>query len=85
MSSFGFGPSKKGRIADASMMTVDVRTGRSHRLTDRRTDGADPLPEAVVFSPDGRWIAFMRRLPAAAPHNQIFIVAAAAVLPKLEK
>ena len=25
MSSFGFGPSKKGRIADASMMTRNVR------------------------------------------------------------
>ena len=62
--------------ADGSVMTVDAQTGRSHRLTDRRADGADPLPEAVVFSPDGRRIAFMRRLPAAAPHNQIFIVAA---------
>ena len=72
--------------ADGSVMTVDTQTGRSHRLTDRRADGADPLPEAVVFSPDGHRIAFMRRLPAAAPHNQIFIVSAdPAVLPKVEK
>jgi Tol biopolymer transport system component len=52
------------------------------RLTDR-TLAAPPRPEACVFSPDGRRIAFMRSAagrstphgpPAAEVHNQIFVV-----------
>ena len=63
-----------GRIAyaaDGSVFTVDVATGRARRLTDRRTDGTGPRPEAVVFSPDGRRIAFMRRLRG---YNQLCIL-----------
>jgi hypothetical protein len=61
--------------ADGSVMTVEVATGVSCRLTPRRADGSDPRPEAVVFSPDGRSIAFMRRVVAVGePHNQIFVV-----------
>ena len=66
-----------GRIAyaaDGSVMTVDLLTGRSHRLTARRGDAAAPRPEAVVFSPDGMRIAFMRSSPDAADCNQIFVV-----------
>lgn len=56
-------------------MTVEVVTGVSCRLTPRRADGSDPRPEAVVFSPDGRSIAFMRQVVAVGePHNQIFVV-----------
>ena len=66
--------------ADGSVMTVDVETGMSRRVTPRPAEAADsehPRPEAVVFSPDGRRIAFMRRVVAdGATHNQIFIVAA---------
>ena len=66
--------------ADGSVMTVDVETGMSRRVTPRPAEAAGsehPRPEAVVFSPDGRRIAFMRRVVAdGATHNQIFIVAA---------
>lgn len=58
--------------ADGSIMTVDVATNRSRRLTHREAGRAGPRPEAVVFSPDGRRIAFMRSLP----DNQICVVAA---------
>lgn len=63
--------------ADGSVMTVDVANGISRRLTGGRADASAPRPEAVVFSPDGRWIAFMRSVAAeGGPRNQIFIVAA---------
>ncbi len=73
-------------VADASVCVVDVASGASTRLTDR-TIPVPPRPEACVFSPDGRRIAFMRSVPvplpaggpqsgdpAAAAHNQIFVV-----------
>ena len=55
-------------IADGSVMTVDIGSGRSWRLTLRTA--AAPRPEACVFSPDGRSIAYMRTLT----HNQLFVV-----------
>jgi hypothetical protein len=68
------------------VVVVDVASGASTRLTDR-TIPAPPRPEACVLSPDGRRIAFMRHMPvplpaggpqpgdpAAAAHNQIFVV-----------
>lgn len=67
--------------ADGSVMTVDVATGTSQRLTPRRAAGSGPRPEAVVFSPDGLQIAFMRRVAAnRETHNQIFVVDAASRL-----
>ena len=63
--------------ADGSVMTVEVATGMSRRLTPHRADGSLPRPEAVVFSPDGRSVAFMRRVATAGEmHNQIFITPA---------
>lgn len=63
--------------ADGGVMTVEVSTGISRRLTGGRADASAPRPEAVVFSPDGRWIAFMREVASEdGPRNQIFIVAA---------
>lgn len=62
--------------ADGSVMTVEVATGVSRRLTPRCIDRGDPRPEAVVFSPDGRSIAFIRQTASAGEmHNQIFVVA----------
>ena len=84
-SSFSWSPDG-GRIAyvaDGSVMTADVATGRSRRLTPRTTGGPAPRPEACVFSPDGRRIAFLRgggrtgtqtAGPDAGTHNQIFVV-----------
>jgi Tol biopolymer transport system component len=64
------------------VLIVDVPSGASTRLTDR-TMPTPPRPEACVFSPDGRRIAFMRSVAgqgtklggaAAKVHNQIFVV-----------
>jgi hypothetical protein len=69
-------------VADSSVFIVDVSSGASVRLTDR-TIAAPPRPEACVFSPDGRRIAFTRSVagqrtqlgdPAAKVNNQIFVV-----------
>ena len=83
-SSFTWSPDGRliAYVADASVFVVDVASGTSTRLTDR-TIAAPPRPEACVFSPDGRRIAFMRSVagnstqpggPAAKVHNQIFVV-----------
>jgi len=83
-SSFTWSPDGRriAYVADASVFVVDVASGASTRLTDR-TIAAPVRPEACVFSPDGRRIAFMRSVtgqstqpggPAAAAHNQIFVV-----------
>ena len=87
-SSFSWSPDGRriAYVADSSVFVVDVVSGESTRLTARSL--AAPLrPEACVFSPDGRRIAFMRSVagplpaggtqhgdPAAAAHNQIFVV-----------
>jgi len=73
-------------VADGSIFVVDVASGTSTRLTVRDAV-APPRPEACVFSPDGRRIAFMRSMVSrgmqhgdqeAAVHNQIFVVDAPA-------
>jgi hypothetical protein len=83
-SSFSWSPDGRriAYVADSSVFVVEVASGASTRLTDR-TIAAMPRPEACVFSADGRRIAFMRSVargstqpggPAAAVHNQIFVV-----------
>jgi hypothetical protein len=68
-------------IADGSVMVVNAATGESRRLTE--TDPAAgqqaPRPEACVFSPDGRQIAYARPVPTTAGpvFNQLFVVDAA--------
>jgi Tol biopolymer transport system component len=58
---------------DHSVSITDATTGRTMRLT-APTPGPDsPRPEAVVFSPDGRQVAFVRNVSG---HNQVFIVPA---------
>jgi hypothetical protein len=71
-SSFSWSPdgSRIAYVADGSVMTVDVDTGHSRRLTPRTVGGTAPRPEACVYSPDGRSIAYMRTLG----HNQLFVV-----------
>jgi hypothetical protein len=60
---------------DNSVCVTDARSGKTTRLT-RRTDNASaPRPEACVFAPDGRTIAFTRRLPSPEhPANQICVI-----------
>jgi hypothetical protein len=83
-SSFSWSPDGRriAYIADGSVFVVDVASGVSTRLTDPLV-AAEPRPEACVFSPDGRRIAFMRSVAgqstklggaAAKAHNQIFVV-----------
>lgn len=47
-------------VMDGSVCVTNVATGRTCRLTERRDGPAAPRPEACVFSPDGRRIAFVR-------------------------
>ncbi|CQR24360.1 protein YidR [Yersinia enterocolitica] len=56
-------------VCDNSVMQCDSSTGQLQRLT-KRSDIA-PLADAVVFSPDGTQIAFMREIEGFA---QIFTV-----------
>ncbi|HOX37667.1 MAG TPA: DUF3748 domain-containing protein [Candidatus Brocadiia bacterium] len=58
---------------DNSVFITDAATGRSRRLTSRFGDGEAPRPEACVFSPDGRRIAYLRRV-GNPPFNQVFVV-----------
>ncbi|KAA8998470.1 DUF3748 domain-containing protein [Affinibrenneria salicis] len=59
-------------VCDNSIMLCDAASGALTRLTER-TEIA-PSPDAVVFSPDGRYIAFMRAVDGA---NQVFVVPSA--------
>jgi Tol biopolymer transport system component len=61
-------------IADGSVFMVEVATGRSQRLTAKQTGDDAPLPEACVFSPDGRQIAYVRPVATLAGRfNQILV------------
>jgi len=51
-------------VMDNSVFLTDVATGQSQRLTERTDDENAALAEACVFSPDGKQIAFMRRMDA---------------------
>lgn len=60
--------------ADGSICVTDAQTGRTHRLTPRSEAALVPRPEACVFSPDGRQIAYVRRVrQAEGEFNQIFV------------
>jgi len=62
-------------VIDNSVGVTDAQTGATLRLTPRSEDSLAPRPEACVFSPDNRQIAYIRRLPAGrAAHNQIFVL-----------
>lgn len=56
-------------VMDNSVCVTDVNSGVTRRITPRSEDC--PRPEACVFSPDGKHIAFVRRLLDV---NQICIV-----------
>jgi hypothetical protein len=60
---------------DNSVFITDTRTGKGTRLTSRSSDADAPLPEACVFSPDAKRIAYLRRVKEnGSTYNQIFIV-----------
>jgi Tol biopolymer transport system component len=59
---------------DGSVAVTDAESGATHRLTPRSDESAAPRPEACVFSPDGKRIAYVRRVPSPErPSNQIFV------------
>lgn len=60
-------------IMGGTVCVTDGITGHTERLTSRTPD-ALPRPEACVFSPDGRRIAYVRPVPAGgAVYNQVFV------------
>lgn len=62
-------------VMDTSVCVTDAQTGQTHRLTPRCDEARAPRPEACVFAPDGRKIAFVRRVTeAAGTFNQIHVV-----------
>lgn len=75
-SAFSFSPDGKllAYVADNSIFVCDADTGHSKRLTPANSI-QPPRPEACVFSPNGRQIAFMRTVEMAGrSHNQIFVI-----------
>jgi hypothetical protein len=62
-------------IGDGSVMTVDVASGKSTRITPPSASSDRLRPEACVYSPDGRHIAFCREIEGPEGRfNQICIV-----------
>jgi hypothetical protein len=76
-SAFTWSPdgSRVAHVMDNSVFVTDVATGRSTRLTPRSPDDSAPRPEACVYSPDGRRIAYVRTVgPGGGGFNQVFVV-----------
>jgi Tol biopolymer transport system component len=62
-------------VADNSVFVTDTATGTATRLTSRAEESTAPLPEACVFSPDGKRIAYVRAVGSSGrTFNQIFVV-----------
>lgn len=62
-------------IADNSVFTSDTTTGDAVRLTPRAEKATAPRPEACVFSPDARRIAYIRPVSLEGETiNQVFTV-----------
>ena len=62
-------------ILDGSVCLTDATTGITTRLTRTAVGAEAPRPEACVFSPDARRIAYVRRVRSPeAEANQIFVV-----------
>jgi hypothetical protein len=60
-------------VMDASVCVTDVATGTTRRLT--APSDPPPRPEACVFSPDGRSIAFVRLTKESEREwNQVFVM-----------
>ncbi|MCC6492823.1 MAG: DUF3748 domain-containing protein [Pirellulales bacterium] len=61
-------------IGDGSVCVTCVGNGETRRLTPRAAAESAPRPEACVFSPDGRRIAYVRPVAATGRwHNQVFV------------
>jgi Tol biopolymer transport system component len=59
-------------VMDGSIFLTDAQTGQARRLTTVEAE-SPPRPEACVFSPDGKSIAFVRRAKSQGKAcNQIY-------------
>lgn len=64
-------------VMDGMVCVTDAASGLTRALTPRRTGEAAPLPEACVFSPDGRSVAYLRKVAGeTGTFPQVFVVAA---------
>lgn len=62
-------------VMDNSVCLTEIGSGRTQRLTARTDDAKAPRSEACVFSPDGKKLAYLRRMAeSGAAHNQIFVL-----------
>jgi WD40 repeat protein len=60
-------------VMDNSICLTDIASGKTLRLTPRSDDATAPRPEACVFSPNGKKLAYLRRVnEAGQTGNQIF-------------
>lgn len=78
-SAFSWSPdgNRIAHVMDGDVCVTSVHDGRTRRLSNPVGDRADvPLPLACVFSPDGRRIAYQRRVKHGndARYNQIFVL-----------
>ncbi len=63
-------------VMDNSVCVTDARTGQTRRLTARSDDVSAPRPEACVFSPNGRAIAYVRAVHSNGQwFNQVHTIA----------
>jgi hypothetical protein len=75
-SAFSWSPDGRhlAHAMDNSVCLTEVATGRTRRLTERAPDAESPRSEACVFAPDGRKVAYVRRVPTeGGAANQIFV------------
>ncbi|HYV36547.1 MAG TPA: hypothetical protein VE988_12620, partial [Gemmataceae bacterium] len=76
-SAFSWSPDGRwiAHVMDNSVCVTDATSGITTRLTPRSDDATAPRPEACVFSPDGKKIAFVRSVSIdTQTHNQVFVV-----------
>ena len=76
-SAFTWRPDGKviAHVMDNSVCLTELLSGATRRLTRRTQDENGPRPEAVVFSGDGKKIAYARRVnESGKSFNQIFVV-----------
>jgi hypothetical protein len=60
-------------VADLSMFVTEILSGDSIRLTHKTTAATAPRPDACVFSPNGRRVAYVQPVIAkGATWNQVF-------------
>jgi Tol biopolymer transport system component len=61
-------------VMDRSVCVTEAATGRTERITEPVDPEQVARPEACVFSPDGRSVAYVRCVPSPTlPANQIFV------------